>query len=262
MKIHYPFAAVPNQVCREGHGAINIAVLATLLSHGVTTASASTIAREIGCSRTSVFKAINYWLENGKKYGIKILAEGRGENSGKVTVYEITIDRMEEKPVHSANGLKEGARTLRERGCSLRERGPVQPANTKKNTKKTKEEDTGAFDVFWKSYPKKVGRKMALRFWIRLKPSAVLVKKILTSLSDHKACDQWKKDDGAFIPHPATWLNQERWEDELKVENPAADLNEKKRVIMRDCKVDDCHDGYVTRSGAAVMCECLREVKN
>lgn len=25
---------------------------------------------------------------------------------------------------------------------------------------------------------------------------------------------QWTKDNGQFIPHPSTWLNQSRWEDE------------------------------------------------
>jgi hypothetical protein len=25
---------------------------------------------------------------------------------------------------------------------------------------------------------------------------------------------EWTKDGGQFIPHPATWLNQKRWEDE------------------------------------------------
>ena len=28
---------------------------------------------------------------------------------------------------------------------------------------------------------------------------------------------QWIKDGGNFIPHAATWLNQQRWEDELEV---------------------------------------------
>jgi hypothetical protein len=35
----------------------------------------------------------------------------------------------------------------------------------------------------------------------------------------HVASEQWRRDDGRFIPHPATWLNQRRWEDEAE---PAA----------------------------------------
>ena len=29
--------------------------------------------------------------------------------------------------------------------------------------------------------------------------------------------EQWKKDDGQFIPHPTTFLNGERWNDEIDV---------------------------------------------
>ncbi len=92
-KIAYPFAAVPNQACRDGHGAINIAVLAVLLSHGRTIASAKTLAEEIGCSRASVFAAIKYWIEKGSAYGIEIVSVGRGLNKGLPTVYEIIIHK-------------------------------------------------------------------------------------------------------------------------------------------------------------------------
>ena len=38
---------------------------------------------------------------------------------------------------------------------------------------------------------------------------------MLEAIEKHKASSQWQKDGGQFIPHPATWLNQERWEDEI-----------------------------------------------
>jgi len=31
-----------------------------------------------------------------------------------------------------------------------------------------------------------------------------------------KATEQWRKDNGQFIPHPQTWLNQRRWEDDVE----------------------------------------------
>ncbi len=33
-----------------------------------------------------------------------------------------------------------------------------------------------------------------------------------------KDTDQWQKEGGQYIPNPATWLNQNRWEDEIKIE--------------------------------------------
>jgi hypothetical protein len=37
---------------------------------------------------------------------------------------------------------------------------------------------------------------------------------MLRALSWQRAQDQWTKDGGQYIPNPATWLNQKRWEDE------------------------------------------------
>jgi hypothetical protein len=87
-KVSYPFAALPNQICRGGHGPVHIAVLAILLSHGRTSASAQTLAREIGCDRKSVFKSLKYWREEGPKYGIHLRT---GERKGCTTVIEVDI---------------------------------------------------------------------------------------------------------------------------------------------------------------------------
>lgn len=73
-----------------------------------------------------------------------------------------------------------------------------------------------AFDAFWKIYPRKTSKKVAQRAWEKLKPDEKLIKKIMEALPNHCKLEQWVKDDGRFIPHPATWLNQARWEDEIK----------------------------------------------
>ncbi len=100
MRVAYPFAAVPNQVIRGGHGAINIAVLAALLSHGKTFARAETIALEVGCDRKSVFKSINYWIVNGPAINIYLHREHR---NGKTTLFEVEITKMYE-PTRTENG--------------------------------------------------------------------------------------------------------------------------------------------------------------
>ena len=53
------------------------------------------------------------------------------------------------------------------------------------------------------------------------------IDKVLKSLSLLKNSDEWTKDDGKYIPHPSTWLNQRRWEDEVvgkKVNSTYANL--------------------------------------
>jgi DNA-binding transcriptional ArsR family regulator len=69
------------------------------------------------------------------------------------------------------------------------------------------------FDAFWKSYPRKVGKKAAEKAWLRARDKPAL-EVILAALDVQKKCDQWTKEGGQFIPHPATWLNQGRWNDE------------------------------------------------
>ena len=69
------------------------------------------------------------------------------------------------------------------------------------------------FADFWKQYPKKVAKPAAEKAWRKLKPSGQMHADLLAGLKKQKASDQWQKDGGKFIPHPATWLNQRRWED-------------------------------------------------
>jgi hypothetical protein len=70
------------------------------------------------------------------------------------------------------------------------------------------------FDVFWQEYPKKIGKGEARKSWNRIKPTMALFEKILTSVQLAKQSGQWRRDGGRFIPNPATWLNQGRWDDE------------------------------------------------
>lgn len=73
------------------------------------------------------------------------------------------------------------------------------------------------FEDFWKSYPKKVGKQEARKAWERQNGNRPRLETILAKVEDLKKTDQWKKDRGQFIPHPATWLNRGGWDDEPDV---------------------------------------------
>ena len=68
------------------------------------------------------------------------------------------------------------------------------------------------FEVFWNRYPKQIGKKAARKAWEQSKDRPVLVT-ILESVDRAARSAQWMKENGQFIPHPATWINQGRWED-------------------------------------------------
>lgn len=72
-----------------------------------------------------------------------------------------------------------------------------------------------SFEQFWSAYPKKTAKQQALKAWQKIKPDDEFVRKILSALEQHKKSAQWLKDNGQYIPYPATWLNGRRWEDDL-----------------------------------------------
>ena len=77
------------------------------------------------------------------------------------------------------------------------------------------------FAEFWKLYPRKVGKKAARTAWKRIKPDAELFDRIMAAVAAAKATDQWQREGGRFVPNPATWINQGRWDDELPDPGPA-----------------------------------------
>lgn len=71
------------------------------------------------------------------------------------------------------------------------------------------------FDTrFWPAYPRKVGKANAEKAWRKIDPDPETVKDIIAAIAVQRESDQWCRDGGQFIPHPATWLNGRRWEDE------------------------------------------------
>lgn len=67
----------------------------------------------------------------------------------------------------------------------------------------------GRFDLFWEAYPRKVDRKKCLRMFDKLMRTV-----------DHEdimdGLGRWilywqRRGDPEFIPHPYTWLYNERW---------------------------------------------------
>lgn len=79
--------------------------------------------------------------------------------------------------------------------------------------KKTRE----LFDVFWSQYPRKQGRQKCLNWFEVHLPSQELVDTMIKAIYVQKQSDQWRKNNGMYIPMPITWLHQARWEDEMEI---------------------------------------------
>src|SRR3989304_157285 len=91
---------------------------------------------------------------------------------------------------------------------------PIPDIITHNNTNTLNQNDLiVSFGDFYNRYPRKVSKPAALKAWLKIRPNPDMVKVILDALDIQIESEQWLKDNGQFIPHPATWLNNHRWED-------------------------------------------------
>lgn len=74
------------------------------------------------------------------------------------------------------------------------------------------------FDKFWNAYPKKKKKGDAEKAWKKIRPSEELLQQMLSAIEQQKKSHDWTKQDGQYIPYPATWLNSKQWLDEDKVD--------------------------------------------
>jgi hypothetical protein len=84
------------------------------------------------------------------------------------------------------------------------------------------------FNLFWSAYPSKVGRKAARAKYISLRKKKLLpdIGPLLEAIEAQKArapagWRKWRETGSTeFIPNPATWLHQGRWEDQVDQPSP------------------------------------------
>lgn len=89
------------------------------------------------------------------------------------------------------------------------------PTSPLRGSGRKKSADMDGFALFWQEYPRKAAKAAALKAWQKLNPSPELVERILAHVRNHKRSQDWIKDGGQFVPHPATFLNGRRWEDDI-----------------------------------------------
>ena len=90
---------------------------------------------------------------------------------------------------------------------------------------------TSTFLSFWEAYPNKKGKGAALKSYKNIKEPKPMLSEILSSINEHSNSKQWQNKE--FIPHPATWLNQRRWEDEIE------DVTPKPKILAFEVGPDD-----------------------
>lgn len=94
---------------------------------------------------------------------------------------------------------------------------PQGSAKTAPNNKyiNNKVENRDQFEIFWSEYPRKIGKKEAKISFSKLNLTDELFETIMKAVELQTKSEQWQSE--IFIPNPANWLNQERWNDEVGI---------------------------------------------
>lgn len=86
-------------------------------------------------------------------------------------------------------------------------------SETKTKAKSATAPDTDRrFEKFWSVYPRHEGKQDARKAFDKLKVDDALLETMVNAILKQKQSDQWSEP--RYIPHPSTWLNGHRWEDE------------------------------------------------
>jgi hypothetical protein len=106
-----------------------------------------------------------------------------------------------------------------------------QPSNTYINTVVNKKESSNPFfEEFWKAYPRKTNKGFARKVFEKLKVDDAMLTKMIQAIYVQNK-NVWKDKDQQYIPHPSTWLNGERWDDEVVAKPMSASDREKARIF-------------------------------
>lgn len=93
--------------------------------------------------------------------------------------------------------------------------------------------DEQGFSEFWKAYPRRQAKQDARKAWNRIAPDER--PKIMAAVASCSTTEEWRRENGRFIPYPATFLNGKRWEDEIthSMGGPNGDSRTSKREAAR-----------------------------
>lgn len=139
--------------------------------------------------------------ENGKKGGRPKKSDSPREIPENQMVFSESSEKQKNQMVFTES---KKSQTKTETKYKTDINTPIAPKGAKRSD--------AEFEIFWSAYPTKVGKQPARKAFDKVK---VPVETLVAAIERQKCSSQWSKDGGQYIPNPATWLNQERWNDEL-----------------------------------------------
>ena len=238
------WSAIPHWIIRDTDiSAYALLVYMSLSSHvgrGGIWPSMRTVAKESRCSETQVRRALRELVDEGL---IAVVPRTDGNGGSLSNSYVLLPQGGATQAPPPASQAGRGCLTGREGGaCEAPEEEPIEEEPVKENmyaqpalssevealtepVRAPMPSSSRYFDEFWDKWPRKVGKNAAWKSWQaimhRQAPPGrgLLAHRIIDAACRYAMSPNLP--DTQFIPYPATWLNQGRWDDDLEASCPA-----------------------------------------
>ena len=159
-------------------------------------------------------------IDGIKIYGAKTLREvidhlNEKKDNGNIQMYRINKDYSTWKPLSKKiTVIKNDNKSLSKKRPSIDNTKEITPPTPSKgDAGAAASHDVERLEKFWSAYPRKGGREKLEAVWKILLPAQELLETMLKTLEVQKKSPEWKKESGRFIPFPAKWLQDRKWED-------------------------------------------------
>jgi DNA-binding transcriptional regulator YhcF (GntR family) len=188
------FAAVPNFVWRMYAGPLALFCLLRYRADnrtGESWWSHEAMAADLGVSRATVMR----WLQ-------------KLEDAGHVTVERRVTEVGQTSNLYTVAGVA----NLQQPGVAKMQHELTNNTQLQLTESQLQETKKGyvSFDAFWDVYPRRAGKQAARKAWdkaVKVTPAVIVLAGAAAFRDDPNREDE-------FTPHPATWLNQGRWDDD------------------------------------------------
>ena len=110
---------------------------------------------------------------------------------------------------------------------------PVYKPDKSISRKRDKNVVSPGFTEFWNVYPRHVAKQNAMKAWAKIgaDDSQALTDTIIADVN-RRLESEWRGKDMQYIPHPATYLNGRRWEDETVVTKVAEHPGYNREIVL------------------------------
>jgi hypothetical protein len=199
--------------------------------------SMTMIANKAGISRCQARRIVHGLIAVGL---LSVVANGSGGKPGDTPHYRLHLDRIRQlaetgstdatastDAQDGSHGCTGGIASMHKRGRMGATQTVREPSENRHSSASATEKATSKasrpkletehplFGEFYAAYPRKVDRQDAVKAFATLNPDRTLLDTMLAAIKAQGLARRCADGEGRFVPHPATWINRRRWEDQI-----------------------------------------------